>query len=224
MIKDPKGFSLIEAVVAISALGILGIFLTSSLVSNLRGQARVRLSNQIKQNGQLVLDTLSRQIREADGIVFCDKAPAQLNKTILGGTAGLDVSDMIIVDKSGFLTRYRYIPPSNVSNGYIAYDNPQNAASVGNQISNDPCTNTPFSSQSTYLTDPDNTKGISVDTDSDCENTSVVCGIFIKNEKLGHQDALTIRFRVQAPVRSSAALENLIEPVHFATTVQVRKL
>lgn len=206
MTLDFKGFSLIEAVVAISALGILGIFLTNSLISNLRDQARVRISNQIKQNGQLVLDTLGRQIREADGIVFCDPG-------------------MIIVDKGGFLTRYRYIPPLPNSNGHIAYDNPPNAKSVGNQVSDDPCTNTIFGLESlTYLTDIDRTKGVSIDTDIDCDNVIIPCGIFIKSAKPGFQDALTIKFKVKAPIDSSAALENLMEPVHFATTVQIRKL
>lgn len=223
MIKDCKGFSLIEAVVAISVLGLLGIFLTSSLISNLRSQARVRVSNQIKQNGQLVLDTLSRQIREADGVIFCDKAQ-YLN---LSGVDKVKISDTIIVDKSGFLTRYKFEAPATptnpTSNGYIAYDYPPNAERVGNQIGNDPCTNTIFGSVSrTYLTDPDNIKGISIETDSECIINSDICGIFIKSDKSGFQDALTIKFKVKPGIGSS--LENLIEPVHFATTVQVRKL
>src|SRR3990172_5431620 len=63
--KNLKGFTLVEFLVVLGLLsltiGITLLFLTSIL----RGINKASVTNEVKQNGQLVVDTLERQIRNS---------------------------------------------------------------------------------------------------------------------------------------------------------------
>ena len=63
----PKGFTLVEFLVV---LGVLAIAVGSALLvltSVLRGTNQANITTEVKQNGQIVLDTLDSQIRNAIG-------------------------------------------------------------------------------------------------------------------------------------------------------------
>lgn len=73
--KKLNGFTLIEFVVVI---GILGFVVTSSvffLNSVLRSANQANVTQEVKQNGQVVLDSLDRQIRGSIGASGVDAGP-----------------------------------------------------------------------------------------------------------------------------------------------------
>lgn len=104
------GFTLVEVVVMIAVFGILGLIITDTLTTVLKGQSKVGTISEVKQHGQVVLDKLEKTIREADRIACANDADP--NK------------DALVIVDNGIYTRYKYVAPvASSSNGYIAVDN-----------------------------------------------------------------------------------------------------
>ena len=71
------GFTLIELMVSLAIFAIVGILLTEVFTSSIRMSARGEVSHTVKQNGDMVLNTLSRMIQNAKHIVSsCDGTAA----------------------------------------------------------------------------------------------------------------------------------------------------
>lgn len=64
--KKQTGFSLIELIVVVTIVGLFGVFLTDILAQVLRGENKVRILSQVKQNGQTILDKLTDELRQAE--------------------------------------------------------------------------------------------------------------------------------------------------------------
>ncbi len=81
--KFKGGFTLIEFIVV---LGILGFVVTSTVLflnSVLRGANQTNITQEVKQNGQAVLDSLDKQIRGAVGVVGVEGGPVDYTAIVL---------------------------------------------------------------------------------------------------------------------------------------------
>lgn len=108
MKKSSSGFSLIEALIVVSVLGIVGFILTELLFRTFTGGNKTKSLSDIRQNGQTALNIIDQTARSADEIVCAEQTT-------------------LAVAKNGLLTRFRfYLEDSkNGKSGFIAYDNPK---------------------------------------------------------------------------------------------------
>lgn len=209
-----NGFTIIELLVVISIMVILGIIFTNILVDALRGRNKVKAINQVKQNGQVVMDKLSNEIRDADGIVCVDKY----------SQAGSTPKNTLVIANGGTYTQFRLIPPdlaaSPPTNGKI-----QKMTFIRNDIPNgtsEPslCTNFDLVSGTNFkqsLTDIDPTNGVSVDytpkSGGGYENIFDING-----------NNIIIKFNALAGVSAGYAYDVTVAEggIPFSTSVQVR--
>lgn len=63
-----RGFTLLELVVSIAAIAIMSILLSQVFITTIRVNTRNELSNEVKQNGELVLTTMTRMIQNAQDV------------------------------------------------------------------------------------------------------------------------------------------------------------
>ncbi len=208
--REVKGFTLIEILVVMSIMAVLGLIFTNTLVQTLRNQNKVRVVNQVKQNGQVGLDRISNEIRQAER-VFCIN-DNQAN------------TDTLILFRQGVYTRIRFAAPSPANNptanGYISIDYPDAA--------NADCNGAQSLPQS--LTDQDTKNGVSIDFNPltagfpKLRDPLVSDKIFTKNSLPGYPDTINIKFRATSGVSAGRMFENLVSDngVLFDTTVEVR--
>ncbi len=71
----PYGFTLIEFVVVLGVLGFLLGSIMLFLNSTLRGANQTNITQEVKQNGQAVLDSLDKQIRGATNVAGIGAGP-----------------------------------------------------------------------------------------------------------------------------------------------------
>jgi len=97
--QSQKGYSLIELVVYIAIFAMLSVVLTRSLVTIIRTYASAQSYRTLQTNGELVMERLSRELRDATTISSAtyDSSPGAiaLSGTDAGGavhTATFDVS------------------------------------------------------------------------------------------------------------------------------------
>ncbi len=202
------GFTIIETLVVIAILAIVGVLILIIFTQSLRANNKAQIISSIKKNGQTVLETMDKVIRNADKVVC------------VGTFNTLTPNDSIVVVNGGTYTRYRFIAAvGTTTNGQIQQDSPQ-PPSVG---ANDPsgkysqaylCTNplgvespTPFQT----LTDTDANNGV-----------SVLNGSFTRNPKPGFKDTVTISFQVARGVAASNATATQVDPVSFSETIELR--
>jgi prepilin-type N-terminal cleavage/methylation domain-containing protein len=202
-VKRMQGLTLIELIVVIAVMGILGLIFTDVLVETLRGQAKVRIINQVKQNGQVVMEKLVNEIRQAESVVC------------VGHISSTD--DTLVVFKGGVYRRFRFHSPTGSANGYIGeedynvgavtYDQLCIGGSAGNEIK---------------LTDSDTLNGVSIRYDRD--SGGVDLPIFQLDTRPGFKDTVNIRFRAFQGVTAGQTFETTVknEGILFTTTVQAR--
>ena len=203
-----KGFTLVELIVVVGIMGILGVIFTNTLIQSLRGQSKVKVINEVKQNGQVILDRLSSDIRQAEDVACI--GTSELNP---GGK-----NDTIVVVKQGTYARFRFILPTSNANGLI-----KRSDFTAEEISNPDAENLLCSTSqdigNTYtLTGIDPINGVSINYDN--ENP-----VFAAESPLpGYSDVVTIKFRAFQGVKAGSLFESSVseEGVSFATTIQVR--
>lgn len=194
-----KGFTIVELLVVVSIMAILGVIFTNILVDTLRGRNKVKAINQVKQNGQVVLDKLSNEIRNADGIVCA-------------------LNNSIVITSGGTYTLFRFTPKTPLEapiiNGKI-----QKTNFVANDFAGTPdsslCTMVSINNGSNLvqsITDTDNKNGVSID---------LTPGQPIFERK---GDNIMIRFNALAGVLAGYAYDVTVADggIPFSTSVQVR--
>lgn len=62
------GFTLIEIVISLTIIGLLGVLIVQVFFTTTRVNTKSELLNDIKQNGQFAIDTISRMIRNAQSV------------------------------------------------------------------------------------------------------------------------------------------------------------
>ncbi|MFA5933333.1 MAG: type II secretion system protein [Microgenomates group bacterium] len=204
-----NGFTIIELLVVVSIMVVLGVIFTNILIDALRGRNKVKAINQVKQNGQVVLDKLSNEIRDADGIVCVDKFH----------NPGVSPKDTLVITKGGTYTQYKFSSPSAMLNGKIQKINFIRNDLAGDVTDDQLCTEhdeTNLNTGSNFiqsLTDADPVNGVSID------YTPPGQDIF---DRRG--DNVLIKFNASAGVLAGYAYDVTVADngIPFATSVQVR--
>lgn len=200
-----KGFTLTELVVVVSIMGVLGLIFTDILIQTLRGENKVKLLSQVKQTGQVALDNLANNIRQAERVICVGDS----------NTSG-GIDDTIVVYNSGIYSRFRFKPATSTKNGYIAGDT---FSMTDYPVSIQPleyCTRA-LQPLTFNVTDTDPVTGVSIASDSGTP-------IFKLNSQAGYNDNVTITFRVFQGIFAGQTYENSVPPegILFSTTIQVR--
>lgn len=203
-----NGFTLVEILVVLLVLSILGVLILVIFTQTLRGSAKSQIIAYIKQNGQAVLEKIDKNVRSAEKVI-CPANTAPDARTL-------------VVKNGGTYARYRFYPPSPVSNptanGFIQTDNPvkQIDPDTGKEETdpmfiNRVCLFSDPMIQNSILTDNNPQTGISV------EN-----GSFVRDSLAGFKDQVTIRFDLRPGVRARGTVALSIDPVNFSTTISLR--
>lgn len=191
-----RGFTLIEILVVLTVLTLTGGLLLAILTQFLSVSNKSQIVLVIKQNAQQVLNTLDKNIRNADNIVCVSTTPA----------------NTLVIFKDGIYTRYRLILQTTAVNGFVAFDKPTpTAAETPTSFINRICNPTDPLSSPTVLTDQNILSGV-----------SLTSGQFIRDKLAGFRDKITIEFILDQGVAVKGSLATRVDPVTFKTTVELR--
>ncbi|MBI2330347.1 prepilin-type N-terminal cleavage/methylation domain-containing protein [Candidatus Daviesbacteria bacterium] len=215
--KNSSAFTLAEILVVMAITSIVGAILVVIFTNTLRGSNKSQILAVIKQNGQAVLETMDKNVRNSDNVIC----------PTLGNP-----SNTLVIVKNGCYTRYKFIVPSPTQNGQIQQDNPQpdpstpcaqnsptpaptDIQSFINSVCTDPMVNP------TVLTDTNEQSGVSVECPaSDCSINPPP--VFTRDKPAGAKDQVTIKFNLKPGVSASSAITSQIDPVTFQTTIGLR--
>lgn len=232
--KKTYGFTLVELLVVMSVLAIAGVFILNIFTSSLRGSNKSQILGVIKQNGQGVLDTMDKTVRDADNVV-CPFFLSSADTTAFSNT--------LVTVKDGIYTRYRLLNIYNAktaptipycgittATGCFVKDNPAKQVVNGvqqtePQFVDSICQSGSLMSNNVILlTDNNLQTGISVGcVGGGCtspENSANA--VFLRNRSSGFKDQITIRFIAKPGVNAPQAVAGQIDPVSFQTTINLR--
>lgn len=209
--KDLKGkqagFTLVELLVVIVIMAALGLIFTNTLVQTLRGQNKVKVINQVKQNGQVVIEKLSNEIRQAERVICVGN--------YYGGAA-----DTIVTYRAGTYSKFRFKPETGTENGLIKRNNfnLMDGSVPRGVLETTFCGYDDFGTDIIYLTDRDTSTGVSIQFDGSQAVFSLM------PEKAGYNDVVNIHFRAESGIKTGSFVETLVEGggVLFNTSVEVR--
>lgn len=194
-----------EILVVIVIMGIIGLILTNILSQVLRGQNKVNVIDLVKQNGQVVLDKLSNEIRSAEELICVGSTPP-------------DPFNSIVVFKNGNYTRFRFVKPTTSTNGYFSREDFTKDYFNDDVTYEMLCTETGVTrGQLSFLTDKNN-NGISINYDGNAP-------IFQKQvSQASFPELILIKFRAREGINAGKTSENTVsdEGVLFTTAVSVR--
>lgn len=209
-----SGFTLPEMLVVIGVLSVAGFLVLNIFTNALRGSNKSQILSSIKKNGQTVLETLDKDIRNSDNLV-CISSPSSLG---------------FVIFKDGTYIRYRFIQEAPSVNGQIQKDNPKKKTVSGSNPQREEtdtefilrvCPETSPMSAPDILTDTDLQTGASIS----CLGQPANCTlnpIFKKDISPGFKAQITIKFLVKPPISAPSSVSGQIDPVEFATTVGLR--
>lgn len=207
-----RGFTLTELLVVIAIMGVLGLIFTDTILQSLRGQNKIKVINQVKQNGQMILDNLANEIRSSNRVICVGDADPAARDGIL---------DTITLKRDESYKRFRLYRPTENINGYIArYDfTKDNIPDAYMADLNQICSDTNFGrTLESRMTDGDTVNGVSV-------NVAGSDHIFNRpTPKPGFTDVVNIRFSAAAGVVVGQSPDQRVEEggVIFETSVQMR--
>jgi prepilin-type N-terminal cleavage/methylation domain-containing protein len=226
---NKKGFTLLEAIIAISVVGVMGLILSDLMIRGFKGSNKTVIIGNVKQNGTVAMNVIEQSIRKADSVVCLSSVTAEgLSKT------------MVLQDKSGAFLRFNVVAPAASSNGYITADDP--TKSVTKVATDDTCSSVappavpgavdfnPVCAQrlcdsdystfptgaaptTNFVTNRDNVNGVSVNSG----------GFKRKTYSAGIKDAVEINLGI-GPARMSGYdfSTQLKDDVQFSNTIQIR--
>lgn len=196
-----KGFTLIEMLVVISVLSVVGVLLLTIFTRTLKSGNKTQIIQAMKQNGQAVMDSMDKTVRNSDRVV----CPA-------------DTGDTLAVVKNGLYTKYRFSPPTTSTNGYIQQES-------FNLPSTPPAGSDPNlyirDFEVTLCTDPMQSPQTITDTNLQT-GVSVFNGLFTRLKSAGFKDQVTIKFDIRYGVGAPQAVTGQVDPVSFQTSIQLR--
>lgn len=219
--KKLLGFTLIELIVVVAIMAVLGVIFTDILIQSIRGQNKVKVINMVKQNGQVVMDKLSNEIRQAEDLVCVGKI----------GLTSVDCQttacDTIVTYKGGTYSRYRLVapsPPTNPTvNGKITRnDFTKDLIPIGGE--NTLCKDADISNTLlTNLSDTNTISGVSLDYMKDGTNPKPVFNKTVSSE-VGFGETIIIQFNAVAGVGAGYNFDVTVKEggVPFTTAVNIR--
>lgn len=204
-----KGFTLAEVLVAIAIVAVIGTILVLIFTNTLRGSNKSQILSALKQNGQVVLDSISRNIRSADNVV-CP----------ISGS-----SNIIVTVKNGTYSRYRIVRSSDIAgsapadcigagkNGCVILDNPTPLPSETSPqlFLNRICNSADPMPLAQILTDTNPLTGVSVES-----------GSLSVSKPPGFKAIVTVNFVLQPGVSVPQIISGQIDPVTYETSIEVR--
>lgn len=119
-----KGFSLIELLVVITIVGVVLSLGLASLAATIRSSTKTTIFNQVKQSGDLTMETIVRSVRNAIDVcaTTSPSGPGQIHNIVLYGSRVGGCSPL----PAGELVRYFCVeaaddtnPNPSLRNGFI---------------------------------------------------------------------------------------------------------
>lgn len=204
-----KGFTLAEVLVVMAIVAIVGTILVVIFTNTLRGSNKSQILATIKQNGQVVLDSTDKTIRNADNLV-CVSSPTP---------------NTAVIVKNGVYTRYRIVLAADETgtapvdclgagkNGCILMDvpTPQATETTPQLFINRVCASSDPMSSAQILTDTNPVSGVTVNS-----------GSFASNKLAGFKTALVVNFVLKPGADVPQGTSSQINPVTYQTTIELR--
>lgn len=222
MIKKVTGFTLVEMLVVMAVLSIVGTLILTIFTRTLKGSNKAQIIGVIKQNGQSILETMDKTIRNADHLIcICPSTNCAASTNPQIGNATL------VVVKDGVYTIFKYTEPqppgAPTSNGMIEWasfnlpDTPPQGTDAKlyvSQFQRVACILPTLSltTKAVNLTDTNTQTGVSV--------TNLL--FTEESHKAGFKDIVNISFTLAPGVGAPASIAGQIDPVDFQTTIQLR--
>lgn len=200
-----NGFSMIEVVIAITILGVVGVFVSTILTRSYNAGNQSNRIGRLKQNGQVAIDIMAEAIRSSEGVVC------------YGGPTG-NRSEIVVRTLEGKYVKYKFLDPcltgSNVtSNGYIVKQeglSPTNYSSFCSPARSQSCAAAATTPPEIPLTNTDSLSGVSISN-----------GKFDKlTPTTSSKDTVMISFHVSGTLTATSSAES--NTALMQTTVQVR--
>lgn len=116
-----KGFTLVEAVVAISIIGIIGVIMSDILTRAFDNTQKTNLISNVQQNGQAALSSFEDTIRYSE---FVCVGGTTLDGQTTPNLIAEYTEPVLVVYKEGKYIRLRIVPESGSINGFISEDFP----------------------------------------------------------------------------------------------------
>jgi prepilin-type N-terminal cleavage/methylation domain-containing protein len=212
--NNQLGFSLVEILVVIAVLAIVGTIITEIFISSVRGSNKAAVISLLKRNGQTVLETMDKSIRNAKAVIYP-----------YGVTTGRYNSDCVVVQTlDNKYIRYKFRAVGG-QNGKVEVDYPQPSS----QSELDPAQNSNFQGPNCDLLfpsqPPGSSTGLSGLTDTNSRNgvsVSVDTNFITRDVKEGFGDLVVIDFKVGPAVLAPAAYAGQIDAERFRTTIELR--
>lgn len=195
-IRHKAGFTLIEALVTITLVGVIGFLLADLLQRTFRGNTKTALLGAIKQNGQSALNLMDTSLRYSASVTCYANSPSE--------------SVITTIDRRGTYTRFVMRYETNVANGYIVQDNP---VPTNQEEIDQLCDTWVPSDNQKIITDQDPNSGV-----------SLRFGFFNVNDQ-SERPVIIIHLELAPPINANLNFENQIGQggtVPFQTTVVLR--
>ncbi len=99
-----KGFTLIELLVTTAVMGLLAVVSANIISSVLKSQNKTMLVNEVRQNGDLVIAKLERDVKNARAVLFDSTMTTKITIDIDGELVAWECTEEVL-GASGFFTR-----------------------------------------------------------------------------------------------------------------------
>ncbi len=210
--KNSKGFTLLETVIAISIVGVISAVFVSSLTQSLRGQNKANLITQAKQNGDTVLNVMEKNIRGAESIICVGTNNDKDTSVSYLCDSSSCSGNVLVLKANGAYHRYRFIKGTSTAGGTISLES--NLPYDSSISASEWCSPVSTSSANQYLTDNDSKTGV-----------NIAKGIFLQTKQSGVPDLITISFVINSATSASSTVENSLvgAGIPFSTTVGLRQ-
>ena len=120
-LRSEKAFTLVEAVVAISIIGVIGVIMSDILTRAFDNTQKTNLISNVQQNGQAALSSFEDTIRYSEFVCVGGITTEGLTTP---NTIAEYNNPVLVVYKEGKYIRIRIVPQSGSINGYITEDFP----------------------------------------------------------------------------------------------------